>query len=145
MTNHAPADPDFEARVRVSFAAQKLMRTLRAELVRVVPGEIDIEIPFSEELTQQDGFIHAGVITSIADSACGYAAYTLMAADESVLSVEFKVNLLAPATGEKFSARAQVIKPGRTLTVCRADVFAISAGEEKMIATMLATMIGRKQ
>jgi uncharacterized protein (TIGR00369 family) len=137
--------PDFQSRVRESFAAQKLMRTLRAELAKVAPGEVDIEIPFSEELTQQNGFIHAGVITSIADSACGYAAYTLMAADESVLSVEFKVNLLAPALGEKFSARAQVIKPGRTLTICRADVFAISAGEEKMIATMLATMIARKK
>ncbi|HEV7646178.1 MAG TPA: PaaI family thioesterase [Pyrinomonadaceae bacterium] len=145
MSSFQVLDPDFESRVRESFAAQKLMRTLRAELTKVAPGEIDIEIPFSDELTQQNGFIHAGVITSIADSACGYAAYTLMAADESVLSVEFKVNLLAPAIGEKFSARAQVIKPGRTLTVCRADVFAINSGEEKMIATMLATMIGRKQ
>ncbi len=145
ISNLKAPDSDFETRVHVSFAAQKLMRTLRAELVRVAPGEIDIEIPFSDELTQQNGFIHAGVITSIADSACGYAAYTLMAADESVLSVEFKVNLLAPAIGEKFSARAQVIKPGRTLTICRADVFAINSGEEKMIATMLATMISRKQ
>ena len=145
MSKFQPSDPDFESRVRASFAAQKLMRTLRAELGKVAPGEIDIEIPFSEELTQQNGFIHAGVITSIADSACGYAAYTLMAADQSVLSVEFKVNLLAPAIGEKFTARAQVIKPGRTLTVCRADVFAINNGEEKMIATMLATMIARKK
>ncbi len=145
MTNLVPVDPNFESRVRLSFAAQKLMRTLRAGLTKVAPGEIDIEIPFSEELTQQNGFIHAGVITSIADSACGYAAHTLMAADASVLSVEFKVNLLAPAIGEKFSARAQVIKPGRTLTVCRADVFAVKSGEEKMIATMLATMIARRQ
>jgi uncharacterized protein (TIGR00369 family) len=141
MNKFQPSDPDFGSRVRVSFTAQKLMRTIRAELTKVAPGEIDIEIPFSDELTQQNGFIHAGVITSIADSACGYAAYTLMAADESVLSVEFKVNLLAPAVGEKFIARAQVIKPGRTLTICRADVFAINSGEEKMIATMLATMI----
>jgi uncharacterized protein (TIGR00369 family) len=147
MKNVRPSDSNFESRVRESFAAQKLMRTLRAELTKVALGEIDIEIPFSDELTQQNGFIHAGVITSIADSACGYAAYTLMAADESVLSVEFKVNLLAPAIGEKFSARAQVIKPGRTLTVCRADVFAINCGnkgEEKLIATMLATMIARR-
>jgi uncharacterized protein (TIGR00369 family) len=144
MTKFQPSDPNFESRVRASFAAQKLMKTLRAELGKVAPGEIDIEIPFSDGLTQQNGFVHAGVITSIADSACGYAAYTLMAADQSVLSVEFKVNLLAPAVGEKFEARAQVIKPGKTLTVCRADVFAISGGEEKIIATMLATMIVRK-
>jgi uncharacterized protein (TIGR00369 family) len=145
MNSFQPSDPDFESRVRASFAAQKLMMTLRAELAKVAPGEVAIEIPFSEELTQQNGFIHAGVITSIADSACGYAAYTLMAADSAVLSVEFKVNLLSPAIGEKFSARAEVIKPGRTLTICRADVFAINSGEEKMIATMLATMIARKK
>lgn len=144
MSNFAAIDPNFESRVRSSFVAQKLMRTLRAKLVKVAPGEIDIQIPFSDELTQQNGFIHAGIITSIADSACGYAAYTLMPADSSVLSVEFKVNLLAPAIGERFIARAQVIKPGRTLTVCRSDVFAVNNGEEKMIATMLATMISRK-
>jgi uncharacterized protein (TIGR00369 family) len=144
MSNFKAIDPDFESRVRTSFAAQKLMQTLRAELAKVAPGEVEIEIPFSEELTQQNGFIHAGIITTIADSACGYAAYTLMAADSSVLSVEFKVNLLSPAIGEKFSARAEVIKPGRTLTICRADVFAINKGEEKLVATMLATMIARK-
>jgi uncharacterized protein (TIGR00369 family) len=142
--NFKVSDPDFEIRVRESFAKQKLMRTLRADLTKVAPGEVAIEIPFSEELTQQNGFIHAGIVTTIADSACGYAAYTLMAADAGVLSVEFKVNLLSPAIGERFAARAQVIKPGRTLTICRADVFAINNGEEKMVATMLATMIAKK-
>lgn len=144
MTKYAPLDSDFESRIRASFAAQKLMRTLRAELTKIEPGEITIEMPFGENFTQQNDFIHAGIITSIADSACGYAAFTLMPAAAEVLSVEFKVNLLSPAIGERFIARAQVIKPGRTLTVCRADVFARNAGEEKMIATMLATMIVRK-
>ncbi len=144
MTHYMSLDPEFENKVRASFAAQKLMQTLRAELTKVEPGEVVIEIPFSEELTQQNGFIHAGIITTIADSACGYAAFTLMPSSAGVLSVEFKVNLLSPAIGERFIARAQVIKPGRTLTVCRADVFAANAGEEKIIATMLATMIARK-
>ena len=144
MANYVPLDPDFEARVRESFAAQKLMQTLRAELTTVAPGEIAIEMPFAEEFTQQDGFIHAGIVTSIADSACGYAAYTLMPAASSVLSVEFKVNLLSPAKGEKLIARAEVIKPGRTLTICRADVFAVNNGEEKLVAAMQATMIARK-
>jgi uncharacterized protein (TIGR00369 family) len=145
MTNYAALDPSFESRIRESFAAQKLMRTLRAELTKIEPGEIVIEMPFGEEFTQQNGFIHAGIITTIADSACGYAAYTLMPAVTEVLSVEFKVNLLSPAIGEKFIAHAHVIKPGRTLTVCRADVFGVNAGEEKLIATMLATMISRKK
>jgi uncharacterized protein (TIGR00369 family) len=144
MDKFVALDSDYESRVRASFAAQKLMRTLRAELAKVAPGEVEIEIPFSEDLTQQNGFIHAGIITTIADSACGYAAYTLMAADSSVLSVEFKVNLLSPAIGERFYARAEVIKPGRTLTICRADVFAIKDDEEKLVATILATMIARK-
>lgn len=145
MTHYMPLDSEFENKVRASFAAQKLMRTLRAELTKVEPGEVVIEMPFGEEFTQQNGFIHAGIITTIADSACGYAAFTLMPSAAGVLSVEFKVNLLSPAVGERFIARAQVIKPGRTLTVCRADVFAANAGEEKIIATMLATMIARKK
>ncbi len=144
MNKFPPSDPDFVSRIRESFVAQKLMRTLRAELTKVAPGEIVIEMPFGEEFTQQNGFIHAGIVTTIADSACGYAAYTLMPAAAGVLSVEFKVNLLSPAVGEKLIARAQVIKPGRTLTVCRANVFTINAGEEKIVATMLATMITRK-
>jgi uncharacterized protein (TIGR00369 family) len=138
------SDPDFESRIRESFAAQKLMQTLHAEFSKVEPGEVTIEMPYDENFTQQNGFTHAGIITSIADTACGYAAYTLMAADSGVLSVEFKVNFVAPAIGERFSARAQVLKSGRTLTVCRADVFALNAGEEKLIATMLATMIAIK-
>jgi uncharacterized protein (TIGR00369 family) len=143
MTAFQPSNPDFEARVRESFAAQTLMATLRAEITRIAPGEVTIEIPFSDELTQQDGFVHAGITTAIADSACGYAAFTLMPVEASVLSVEFKVNLLSPALGERFIARAQVLKPGRTLTVCRGDVFAARDGAEKLILTMLATMISK--
>lgn len=143
MTNFQPADPDFEARVRASFAAQEFMSTLGAEITRVAPGEVTIEMPYSEDLTQQDGFIHAGVTTAIVDSACGYAAFTLMPAGARVLSVEFKVNLLSPAVGEKFIARAIVLKPGRTLTVCRGDVFAVKDGREKLVMTMQATMISK--
>jgi uncharacterized protein (TIGR00369 family) len=143
MTKFQPSNPDFETRVRESFAAQNLMTLLCAEITRIAPGEVTIEMPFSDQLTQQNGFVHAGITTAIADSACGYAAFTLMPAEASVLSVEFKVNLLSPALGERFIARAQVLKPGRTLTVCRGDVFAVTGGSEKLILTMLATMITR--
>ena len=136
-----PPDPGFESRVRSSFNLQQLMKTISAKLVKVSPGEVHIEIPFQQELTQQNGFIHAGIITSIVDSACGYAAYTLMAATSGVLTVEYKINLLSPAIGERFVAIGRVKKPGRTLTVCEGDVFAHNEGEEKLVATMLATMM----
>jgi uncharacterized protein (TIGR00369 family) len=117
------------------------MKTISAQLVKVSPGEVHIEIPFQEALTQQNGFIHAGIITSIVDSACGYAAYSLMAAASGVLTVEYKINLLSPAIGERFLAIGRVRKPGRTLTVCEGDVFANDEGEAKLVATMLATMM----
>lgn len=143
MPNFQPPDPDFESRVRASFAEQKFMATLGAELTYIAPGEVTIELPFSDHLTQQDGFLHAGVSTSVVDSACGYAAYTLMPAGSRVLSVEFKVNLLSPAVGERFIAKGIVLKPGRTLTVCRGDLFAVNNGEEKLVFTMQATMISK--
>ena len=136
-----PPDPAFESRVRSSFDLQQLMKTINAKLMKVSPGEVHIEIPFQQELTQQNGFIHAGIITSIVDSACGYAAYSLMTATSGVLTVEYKINLLSPATGERFLAIGRVKKPGRTLTVCEGDVFAHTGGEEKLVATMLATMM----
>ncbi len=136
-----PPDPGFESRVRSSFNLQQLMRTISAKLVKVGPGEVHIEIPFQQALTQQNGFIHAGIITSIVDSACGYAAYSLMTATSGVLTVEYKINLLSPAIGERFLAIGKVRKPGRTLTVCEGDVFAHTGGEEKLVATMLATMM----
>lgn len=119
------------------------MQLIGANLRRVEPGIIDIELPYRADLTQQNGYIHAGILTTIADSACGYAAFTLMPADAGVLSVEFKVNLLRPARGELFLAQARVIKAGATLMVARCDVFADADSETKLVATMLATMIRR--
>lgn len=144
MPGFQAQDPRFEERVRGSFARQRVMETIGARLLRVAPGEVEIGMPCRPELGQQNGFVHAGIVTTLADSACGYAASTLMSADSEVLSVEFKVNLLAPAAGERLVARARVVRPGRTLTVCAADVFAVGAdGGEGVVATMLATMIRR--
>ena len=133
-------NPEFAADVRKSFAAQSIMQTIGAQLSRVEPGIVEISLPYRKELTQQNGYLHAGIITTIADSAAGYAAFTLMPAGASVLSVEFKVNLLRPASGEMFLARAEVIKAGKTLTVVRADVFGISGNERTLVATMQGTM-----
>lgn len=131
----------FDTRIRDSFAKQKFMTTLGARLTRVAEGEVEIELPFSDALTQQHGFLHAAVTTGICDSACGYAALTRMPPGAAVLSAEFKMNLLAPAKGERFVARGRVLKAGRTLSVCAGDVYAIDQGVEKHIATMLATMV----
>lgn len=134
-------DPEFAARVRASFGKQRLMRTIGAALEQVEPGRVAIRLPFRADLTQQHGFLHAGAIASVADSAAGYAALTLMPADAAVLSIEFKVNMLAPAKGESLVARAEVIRPGRTIMVCRADVFALSGGQEKLVAAFQGTMM----
>jgi uncharacterized protein (TIGR00369 family) len=130
-------------RVRASFAQQQFMTTLGASLVSVKSGAVEIAVPFRPDLTQQNGFLHAGVITSVLDSACGYAALSVAPENADVLSVEFKVNLLSPAVGEKFVARGQVKRAGRTITVCAADAFAINGGKEKLVATMLATIIAK--
>lgn len=135
-----PPDPQFEQRVRESFAEQRWMQSLCARLVEVAPGRVSIELSPRPELTQQDGYVHAGVVTSIADSACGYAAHTLMPEGSNVLSVEFKVNLLAPALGPVVRADARVVRSGRTLSVCEANVFA-GPGGERHVAIMVATMI----
>ncbi len=141
METFQPQDSNFEARVRGSFARQTLMQTIGARLSRVSPGEVEIELPFRDDLSQQHGFLHAGIVTAIADTACGYAALSLMPADASVLTVEFKVNLLSPARGGRMIARGRVTKPGRTLSVCAGDVVGVTDGQEKAIATMLATMM----
>jgi uncharacterized protein (TIGR00369 family) len=141
MQKFSPQDPEFEARVRASFARQTLMRTIGAEMTKVAPGEVEIEMAFRDDLTQQHNYLHAGVITAIVDSACGYAAMTLTRAVEDVLTVEYKANFVAPATGEKMIARSRVLRAGRKVTVCAGDVFALKDGEEKLIATMLATMM----
>ena len=136
-----PKDPNFDARVRASFARQKVMATLGITIKSLSPGEIKLEMPYSAELTQQHGFIHAGILSTALDSACGYAAFSLMPADVAVLTVEFKTNLLAPAGGERFFFRARVIKPGRTLTICDAQAFAFDGRAEKLIATMTGTLM----
>jgi uncharacterized protein (TIGR00369 family) len=136
-----PQDPDFEARVRASFQRQQVMATLGARLTRVAPGETDVELSFRSDLTQQHGFLHAGIVTTILDSACGYAAFSLMPADAAVLSIEFKTNLLAPARGELLVARARVVRAGRTITVCQADGVMVDGGREVHVATMTATMM----
>ena len=141
MTNSKPPDEKFENRVRSSFDRQQVMKTIGAEMTHVSPGEVHIDLPYSEVLTQQHGYLHAGIVTIIVDSACGYAAYTLMPVFSEVLTVEFKVNFLAPARGERFVAIGNVIKPGRTLTVCSGKVLAVSNGKEKLIATIQATMM----
>jgi uncharacterized protein (TIGR00369 family) len=141
MSFFEPQNPDFEARVRESFWQQELMKTIGARLTRIAPGEVEIELAFREDLTQQDGFLHAGIITAMVDSACGYAAFTLMPANSNVLTIEYKVNFVSPALGQRMIARGRVTKPGRTITVCAGDVFAQSDGQEKLVATMLATMM----
>jgi uncharacterized protein (TIGR00369 family) len=131
----------FEKKVRNSFGRQPFMSTIGAEMISVGRGRVEIRFPFSSRLTQQNGFVHAGAVTSIMDSACGYAALSVAPEQADVLSVEFKVNLLAPGAGELFVARASVKRAGKRLAVCTADAFAVTAGEEKLIATMLATII----
>ena len=141
MSGFAAPDPGFEARVRGSFARQALMTTVGARLTDVAPGRVEIQLPFREDLVQQHGFLHGGIVTCIADSACGYAALTMTPADVEVLTVEFKVNFLSPAKGGLFIARGRVTRAGRTLTVCSADVSTSDQGAEKLVATMLATLM----
>ena len=134
--------PDYEDRVRASFARQQAMATIGAELTLVTPGIIEIEMPYSAALTQQHGFLHAGVISTALDSACGYAAFSLMPENSGVLTIEFKVNLLAPGRGERFLFRGSVTKPGRTIIVADGQAYAFAAdGEAKLIATMTGTMM----
>ena len=135
-------DTEYETRVRSSFARQKAMETIGAQLTSVTPGTIEIEMPYSAALTQQHGFIHAGIISTALDSACGYAAYSLMPPEAAVLTIEFKLNMLAPGKGERFLFRGNVTKPGRTIIVADGQAYAFSAdGEAKLIATMTATMM----
>jgi uncharacterized protein (TIGR00369 family) len=134
----APRDPDFEPRVRASFARQAFMATLGAQLASVAPGQVVIELPFRADLTQQHGFLHAGVVSAVVDSACGYAALSMMPPGAAVLSVEFKVNLLRPAAGIRFRATGKVIRAGRTLTVCGGEL-EVSGGP--VVAVMQATMM----
>ncbi|MBK8095555.1 MAG: PaaI family thioesterase [Planctomycetes bacterium] len=134
-------DPDWSIRVRDSFARQPFMALLSASIARLEPGVCELVAPFRKELGQQHGFFHAGVVGTLADDACGYAAYSLMAATSSILTVEYKLNLLAPAQGPRLRALATVVRSGRTLTVCRADVFVGEPGNERICAAAQATLI----
>jgi len=136
-----PANPAFEARVRDSFARQAAMRFIGAQIAEVTPGRCTIELAARPELGQQHGFVHGGIVGMIADSAGGYAAFSLMPADVSILTVEFKINLLAPARGELLVAVGTVVKPGRTLSITRAEVFAREQGRQTLIATMQQTLM----
>ena len=143
MTNEKfiPQDPNFAEKTRASFAQQGFMQTLGAKITVVEPGRCEIQVPFRPDLSQQDGYFHGGVSGAIADTASGYAAYSLTPPETNVLSVEYKLNLVAPALGELLIARAQVVRAGRTLTVCRADVFVVKDGAEKICATSLSTIM----
>jgi uncharacterized protein (TIGR00369 family) len=141
VSDFKPIDPDYATRVRSSFEKQSVMKTIGAVLATVAPGEVVIELAYDASLTQQHGYLHAGIVTTVVDSACGYAAHTLMAPDSEVLTVEYKVNFMAPARGERFRGIGKVVRSGRTITVCSGDVVAVEDGKEKVVATMLATMI----
>ena len=135
-----PRCTHYAERVRDSFARQGAMQTLGARLADIQPGSVDIEMAWAEGLTQQHGFLHAGIVSTALDSACGYAGFTLMADNEAVLTIEFKINLLAPAQGERFRMEGRVIKPGRTITVCEGRAIAIQGHQEKLVATMGCTL-----
>ncbi len=141
----AAVDDGFEPRVRASFARRRVMETIGAVLTRGELGAVEIALPYRLDLTQQHGFVHAGIIATILDSACGYAAFSLMPADVAVLTVEYKINLLRPAKGDRLVARARVVRSGKTLTVCAGDVLAQSGGPENVVATMLATVMAVPQ
>ena len=134
-------DGTIESRVRATFSHQEFMNTLGATLVRVVPGEVEIRLPCRADLTQHTGVIHAGVVTAIVDTACAGAAATMMDTDRDVVSVEFKINLMAPAVGDYLRAIGRVVRAGRTLTVCSGEVWAVSGNEARVVALMQATMM----
>ena len=136
-----PKDPEYRARVTQSFAEQAIMRTIGAELAEVSPGQVVIELPYDRRLTQQDGFLHAGISSTIVDSACGYAAFSLMPAEARVLTIEFKINLLAPAAGERFRAIGTVRKPGRQVFVAEGELIALSGDEQRTVASMTGTLM----
>jgi uncharacterized protein (TIGR00369 family) len=136
-----PSDPDYPARVRASFDRQGAMRLIGARLAEISPGYCSIELPYRSDLTQQHGYLHAGIVSAIADTAGGYAGFTLFPSDASVLTVEYKLNLVAPAAGERLVAEAHVVKPGRTLAITRGEVYAEAAGKRTLCAIMQQTLI----
>jgi uncharacterized protein (TIGR00369 family) len=141
VSAYQPKVPDFAERVRESFERQRMMHTIGASLARIEPGEVEIAMPIRAQFCQQHGFVHAGIVTTLADTACGYAAFSLMPASAGVLTTEFKVNLLAPAAGERLVAVGRVVKPGRTLTVAQGEVHGESGGVRKLVAIITATLM----
>jgi uncharacterized protein (TIGR00369 family) len=142
MPSFQPKDPNFERRMRDSFPLQRLMMTIGAKMGRAEPGEVEIEVDYREDITQPNGYLHGGTLAAIADTACGYAAFTLVGKEQVILTAEFKINFIAPAVGERFIAKGRVLKPGQTLTACVADVVAIDAqGAEKLVAAAQATIM----
>lgn len=137
-----PQNPDFETRVRDSFARQHVIKTLGIEISKLSPGVVELTMPFEAAFTQQHGFMHGGIVSTALDTACGYAAFSLMPANAGVLTVEFKISLLAPAQGQRFIFRAEVIKPGKTLTFCEGKAYAIDGDSEpRLIASLSATIM----
>ena len=136
-----PKYPDYQAKVKKSFADQAVMKTIGASIEAIGAGEIEIEFPYQSSLTQQNGFIHAGIVSTVLDSACGYAAFSLMPEDTSVLTIEFKVNLLSPAKGDRFRGYGKVKKAGRTISVAEAELYAFSDQGKKLVATMVGTLM----
>src|SRR5262245_20044526 len=141
MQRFEPKNPDYRSVATATFEAQRAMQTLGVSIARLEPGEVDLSMAYSPEFGQQNGFVHAGVITAGLDSACGIAAFTLMPAGSDILTVEFKTNLLAPAKGQRFEFRGVVVKPGRTLTICEGRAFAMAGGVENLVATMTGTLM----
>jgi uncharacterized protein (TIGR00369 family) len=141
MPRFEPKNPDFREVATATFAAQRAMQTLGISIARLEPGEVDLAMDYAPEYSQQNGFVHAGIITAGLDNACGIAAFTLMPAGADILTVEFKTNLLAPAKGERFEFRGQVVKPGRTLTICEGRAYAMNNGVESLVATMTGTLM----
>jgi uncharacterized protein (TIGR00369 family) len=136
-----PKNPDFRSIAADTFARQQAMHTLGISIARLEPGEVDLAMDYSPDFTQQNGFVHAGIITAGLDNACGIAAFTLMPAGTDILTVEFKTNLLAPAKGQRFAFRASVVKPGRTLTICESRAYAEDNGVETLVAIMTGTLM----
>lgn len=141
MSIPIPKDPAFQARIQASFDKQGLMSTLGASILHIAPGAVDIALSASPSVSQQHGFVHAGAVAAIADTAAGYAALSLMPPGAGVLTTEFKINLVAPAAGERIVARGRVVKAGRTLTLAQTEVFSETAGEERLAAFLTATLM----
>ena len=136
-----PSDTGYKEKVIESFNRQEVMKTVNASILAIRPGEIELEFPYQSNLTQQHGFIHAGIVSTVLDSACGYAAFSLMPENAAVLSIEFKINFLSPAQGERFRAVGRVKKPGKNITVTEGELFSYAEGEQKLIAVMVGTMM----